>query len=220
VIGFFVALAIAASAADDGPFASLPHKLPSKAEARAAVLRCRLPAKSVSVQYEPDMQEDLVWVSRPSGPLSSQKLSCIADASLQTSYYVYFRDAAVQKRYDVIYDALEDKTETARARNWLRAHHRLADLPLPQKGKPLRLYTEAVEAFCGIKRGSLLAVADEHFITFTKDGLGEVSPHGIEHAAANEAQFECVMNAMSAADLKAYGLGFGFFGNAARSPSK
>jgi hypothetical protein len=209
VIGSFVALAIAASAVDDGPFASLPHKLPSKAAARGAVLRCGLSAKSVSVQYEPDMQEDVVWVSRESGPLTGQRLGCIADASLRTVYYVYFRDAAVQKRYDVIYYRLEDGTETARARDWLRTHHRLADLPIPHKGKPLGLYAEAVEAFCGVKKGSLLTIVDQHTMTFVKDSLGKVTANGIEHRAANEAQFECIENATSAADLKSHNVFFG-----------
>ena len=182
------------------------------------MMRCGLPATNVSVRYDPDMQEDLVWVARDDGPLPERQLDCIARASLSTTYYVYFRDQAAQTRYDLLYQKLEDAADMAHARKWLRARNLLATLPLPEKGQPLSRYAEAVEAFCGVKKASLLVVRHAHSITFAEGGLGRLTARGIEHAAANEAQFECVMAATSAADLKSRGIFFGLIGNAAAGP--
>jgi len=205
MIGFLIVLA---SAAGDG-FLTPPSHLPLRAEAKAAVVHCGLPTKGVSVQFDREMDEDDVRVSPARGPISDQKLSCIARVSLNTSYYVYFRDQFVQSRYDKLYSRLEYAADVAHGRDWLRARNHLAGLPLPKKGEPLSNYAQAVEAFCGVKKGNLLVAADAHFITFTKQGLGQVTPRGVEHATANETQFECVMSATSAADLQSRGIGIG-----------
>jgi len=214
MIGFLIALGNAAS----GSLFVPPAHLPSRAEAQSAVVRCGLPAKSVSVLFDRGMDEDVIWVSRPSGALTGPALRCIARASLKTTYYVYFRDHALQARYDKLYFGLENAADVARGRDWLRAHNHLVGLPLPRKGAPLSNYAQAVEAFCGVKQGTLLAATDEHFITFTKEGLGQITQHGLEHAAANEAQFECVMSATSAADLKSRGIGFGLVTHPSEAP--
>jgi len=212
MIALFLALAAGAMPPKQSLFEPPIRRLPSREEARRAVIQCGLPSGSVAVRYEPDLQEDVVWVALRNGSLE-QQLRCIASASLKTTYYVNFPDPAVQKRYDALFFQMEEAAETAKSRDWLRKRRLLAKLPLPQKGKPLSNYAEAVEAFCGIKRGTFLVARDEHTITFTKDGLGKVTARGIEHAAANEAQFECVTAATSAADLRSHGVFFGLVAN-------
>lgn len=215
MISLIIALAIAAPDRGAGLFAPPAHELPSREEARKAVIGCGLPAKSVSVRYEPSMQEDLVWIARSSGFLTEQQLTCIADASLKTIHYVFFRDADARKRYARVYWKSEYAADMANARKWLSARNLLAALPLPEKGQALSHYAEAVETFCGVMKGSLLVARDEHSITYAEGGLGRLTPQGVEHAAANGVQFECVMAATSAADLKSRGIFFGFSGNAA-----
>jgi hypothetical protein len=161
------------------------------------------------------MQEDLVWVADGSARLTEQQLTCIARASLKTIYYVFFRNADAQKKYDPIYWKAEYAADMANAGKWLSARNLLGTLPLPEKGQALSHYAEAVEAFCGVKKGSLLVARDEHSITYAEGGLGGPTSQGIQHAAANEYQFECVMAATSAADLKSRDIFFGFIGNAA-----
>jgi hypothetical protein len=164
----------------------------------------------VTVRFEPDLQEDVVRVARGKAPFTGRRLECVARASLRTYYYVQFDEAAIQKRYDPIYDRLEYTAETARARNWLAQRNLLAKLPLPERGKPLSNYAEAVETFCGIPKGTLLVARDAHSLTYAEGALGQITSRGIEHAAANEAQSECVMAATSAADLRSRGVFFGF----------
>jgi hypothetical protein len=161
------------------------------------------------------MDEDVVWVARDAGALSEKALQCIAQASLKTDYDVYFRDARTQKRYDPLYWHLNMASEIASARQWLRERGLLATLPLPQAGKPLAAYAEAVEVFCGIEKRALLVAVDEHTITYTKGGLGHLTSRGVEGGAANDEQFSCVMNATSAVNLESHGFFFGFVGNAA-----
>jgi hypothetical protein len=215
MIALLFALAVGAAPPERSFFKPPIRQLPSQEQARRAVILCGLPSRSVSVRYEPDLQEDVVWVALRTGSLMERQLRCIASASLKTTYYVNFSDPAVQKRYDALFFQMESAAETVRSRDWLRERHLLAKLPLPQKGMPLSNYAEAVEAFCGIRRGTFLVARDERSITFTKDGLGKLTPRGIENAAASEAQFECVMAATSAADLRARGVFFGFVGNGA-----
>ena len=119
-----------------------------------AVLACNLPSKSVTVRADRDMREDVVWIDRGRAPLPEGVLECIAQASLSTSYYVYFKDEATQTLYNSIYWRLSKVANIAQATEWLRARNLLATVPLPQKGIPLATYTRAVEAFCGIKEGS------------------------------------------------------------------
>jgi hypothetical protein len=215
MIALLFALAVGATPPERGLFEPPIRRLLSREEARRAMIQCGLPSDSVAVRYEPDLQEDVVWVALRKGSLVVRQLRCIASASLKTAYDVSFPDPAVQKRYDALFFQMENAADTARSRDWLRERRLLAKLPLPRKGKPLSNYTEAVEAFCGIKRGTFLVARDEHTVTFTKDGLGKITPRAIEHAATSEAQFECVMAATSAADLMSRGIFFGIAGNAA-----
>jgi hypothetical protein len=141
----------------------------------------------------------------------------LARASVATSYYIYFRDQSVQRPYGIIYNSISIQAGVASAREWLRTRNLLDTLPEPVKGEPPAIYAQAVEVFCGIKLGSLLVALDDHMITFTKNALGHPTTNGIEGAAANEVQFECVMNATSAGHLEAHGLFFGLIGNAAKA---
>ncbi|MBA2935299.1 hypothetical protein HZF05_14520 [Sphingomonas sp. CGMCC 1.13654] len=186
-------------------------------EAKGKIVACGLPDARVSVQFDGTLQEDVVWIAQLGPLISGSTLTCLARASVATSYYIYFRDASVQRPYDIIYNRISNEAGVANAKEWLRARNLLDTLPEPVKGEPLAKYAQAVEVFCGVKPGSLLVATDDRTITFTKSGLGRPTANGIEGAAANEAQFECVMNVTSAANLEANGLFFGFIGNAAKA---
>ena len=190
------------------------HILPSPAEVRRQVTACGFSKKTVSVQFERALDEDVVWINQADKSISTDMLNCAARVSLKTISYIYFRNDAEQKRYDPIYWKIADEAEVREARKWLSDRKLLASLPLPAKGKPLSAYAEAVEEFCGVKRRTLLSAIDEHTITFAKDGLGRLTAMGVEGAAVNEAQFTCVLNTTSAADLKSQNIFFGLLGNA------
>ncbi len=190
------------------------HILPSPADVRSEMIACGFSKKTVSVQFERALDEDVVWINQADKSISTDMLNCAARVSLKTISYIYFRNDAEQKRYDPIYWKIADEAEVREARKWLSDRKLLASLPLPAKGKPLSAYAEAVEEFCGVKRRTLLSAIDEHTITFAKDGLGKLTAMGVEGAAVNEAQFMCVLNATSAADLESQNIFFGLIGNA------
>jgi hypothetical protein len=196
------------------PTASTPATLIPPDQARQVVVGCGLPDQRVSVAYEQDMQEDVVWIAHDQSILPEHTLACVARASMKTIYYVYFRDAAEQARYGPIYSAIENKLEVSEAREWLAERKRLSSIPLPKKGQ-LAEYVKAVETFCGVRVGSLLVVRDDEFITFAEGGLGRITANGIEDAATTNEQYECVTRVMSAADLRSRNIFFGFIGNAA-----
>lgn len=194
---------------------TLSGMLASPYEAQQAVVHCGLPATRVRVQYETDMQEDVVWIAREPKTLASAVLDCIARASLKTSYYVYFRDNGEQMRYIQRYTKIEDETDILNARTWLKDRNLLSRMPVPTRGKPISGYAAAVEAFCGVKQGTLLVARDAYMMTPAEGGLGKLTDKGVVDAAATEAQFECVSKTIAAADLRSKGLFFGFIGNAA-----
>jgi len=193
------------------------NPLPSPEAARKAVLTCGLPARRVTVHFLRFMQEDVVWIGAAGSKLSEDMLTCIARTSMKISYYVYFRDQATQRRYDPLYWRMVEADSIARARAWLSARNLLATLPLPRQGEALADYAQAVEEFCGVQKGNVLVALNDHDVTFAKDALGKMTANGMEGAAASEEQFECVMNATTAADLHTHGLFFGFIGNEAFS---
>lgn len=180
------------------------------------VVKCGLSSNRVSVRYEHDIQEDVVWVAPARKPLSKAILTCIARASLDTTYYVYFRNQREQQHYWQIYGEISYETDVASARSWLRERNMISTAPIPINGKPLVDFTMAVESFCGVKPRSLLASSgDEHMITFAQGGLGVVTEEGVKNAAATDEQFKCAMNVMASADLKRRGILFGFVGRVA-----
>lgn len=191
-----------------------PNTLTPPDQAQQVVIACGLPKARVSVSFERDDQEDVIWISIDQPPLTEQILACVARASLQTSYYVYFRDAGEQDRYGLVYTKIEYETELIEARSWLAERKLLSNIPLPEKGR-LADYAKAVEKFCGVRPASLLLAKHDDFITFTEDGLGRITNNGIEGGAASDEQFECVTKVISAGDLRSKGIGFGFIGNAA-----
>ena len=207
---------VQASSNGSAPTPPATYAFPSPHAVKTAIVACDLPDKSVHVRFEQDMQEDVVWIARDSGPLTTRQMSCVANASLQTRYYVYFRDQDVQKRYDYVYQKMSYDAEVTDARLWLRSRNLLATLPTPQTGQPLSNYTEAVEEFCGVTKGTLLVAVDDHTMTYTKDGLGRLTPNGIRDRAATDAQFDCVLNATSAADLRSHDVVFGIISSIAR----
>jgi hypothetical protein len=217
--GTFALLCASAAAAQTIPLASTvqssPPTLPSRDEAKRAVVTCGLPGNRVSVRYEPDMQEDVVWIAHRGKPLSEATLTCVARASLTTTYYLYFRDQPENQRFWRIYGEISEEVEVANARSWLRERNMLLTAPVPIAGKPLADFATDVEGFCGVKAGTLLVARDEHMITFAQGGLGRITEEGLKDAAASTEQFECVMRVMASADLKPKGLFFGFIGNAA-----
>jgi hypothetical protein len=99
--GTFALLCASAAAAQTIPLASTvqssPPTLPSRDEAKRAVVTCGLPGNRVSVRYEPDMQEDVVWIAHRGKPLSEATLTCVARASLTTGHATVRRSAAPRR---------------------------------------------------------------------------------------------------------------------------
>ncbi|GGE73568.1 hypothetical protein [Sphingomonas prati] len=219
LIGSMLLLAAPALPSNGSAPAPVTSPLPDKA--RSAVIGCGVAPDRVSVSYDEDMQEDVVWIASGKPPFAKTMLSCIARASRRTSYYVYFREAAEWKRYSAIYATIANTGDVAEARGWLQQQNRLETAPSIKRGRPLAGFTKAVEQFCGVRPGALLVAVDDRTITFTKGGLGHLTATGVEGAAATPAQYECVTYVMAASDLLSHDIFFGFIGSDPRkAPSQ
>jgi hypothetical protein len=179
----------------------LPPSLPTPAEATARVVACGLPAKAVRIEDAAELQEAIVRVA-PIGPVSDDTLRCVARASLASFHYVFFEDA-LQPHYWSVYWALEQEASLVTARQWLAERGLLDTLPRPESGGDLAAYARRLEAFCGLKSGSML------------DALGQdlvIMPKSLDPPPPDEG-FTCLTNASQVA-----GVSMGFIGNEAETP--
>lgn len=76
--------------------------------------------------------------------------ACVATASLASGYWLWFEDAAAQKRYREQEHRLRAADDLARARAGLTDRGLLATIPHPDAGKPLS--EQAPERICAFGR--------------------------------------------------------------------
>jgi hypothetical protein len=212
MIGFILALVVGTPSADASshPVVDLPVALPSRRQVRSAILACGLPRSSVQIQWEQDIQDDVVWISRNIRSLSKRQINCVARTSVDTYYEVYFRNYPTEVKYNLAYGNIRYAVEVEGARKWLIDRDIISKVPALLAHEQLADYADAVEQFCGIKTGAFLAARDEHTLVVVEGRLGHPTPNGIVGSAVSEGQFDCVENATAAADLRSHGVSFGF----------
>jgi hypothetical protein len=177
-----------------------PPALPTPAEAAARVVACGLPVKAVGTEDAAELQEVIVRVA-PIGPVSDDTLRCVARASLASFYYVFFEDA-LQPHYWSVYWALEREASLVIARRWLPERGRLDALPRPEPGGDLAAYARRLEAFCGLKPGSMLEALGQDLM---------IRPLSLDPPP--DEGFTCLTSASQVA-----GVSMGFIGNEAETP--
>lgn len=195
-----------------------PPSLPSPDQAKRTVVACGLSEQQVTVRYESHMQEDVIWVEEPTTALTDSDLECIARASLDVNYYVYFHEEVSNRRYWATYGKVGAERSTAEARTWLADRGLLATMPRPRRDSPASEFATTVEHFCGLETGELLEGQGTNFITFATDRMEERLGATPPHRSVTEEQYTCVSHVMAATDLASYGLFFGFIGNPAEGP--
>lgn len=165
--------------------------------------RCGLKAEGLRVEFEQVLQGDVVTVTPRAGADASMFI-CIRHA-LWGQADIAFEDEKLGALYRDFEHAVNSAEGQAQARAWLAERGRLLDLPTFTEHEPAISIVEKVERFCSIEPGTALEVHGERFIA--------LKPEFLDPSAL--ADFECLMNAMSAIDLEKHGLSFGFIGNEA-----
>jgi hypothetical protein len=74
----------------------------------------------------------------------------------------------------------------------------------------LSVYSERLEAFCGVEPGSILTVHDVGILTIKLAWIEGALEQPVP--SADEERFMCLLKAVSASNLEDHGVGFGFVG--------
>ena len=133
-------------------------------------------------------------------PLDARKYACLARVSAETGQFLFFLDETATPRF---WQAREEADRNT-ARTWIEQRGLLAKLPaFDPKKEHLAEYARALETFCGIEPGTVLDAASPTHLTF--GDLMKRQP--------GEAQFMCLIHAVTASNLRERGVFFGFIGN-------
>lgn len=165
--------------------------------------RCGLKAEGLRVEFEPVLQGDVVTVTPDAGADASMFI-CIRHA-LWGRADIGFEDEKLGTLYRDFEHSVNSAEGRAQARAWLAERGLLLDLPAFAEDEPAGAIVEKVERFCSIEPGTALELHGEQFIA--------LKPEFLDPSAL--ADFEFLMNTMSAIDLERHGLSFGFTGSEA-----
>ena len=169
--------------------------------------------KSVHARFEDTLQEEVVEV-RDVSFTSEKQLRCVAEASLQSHYYVTF-PAPVEQTYQPIYWRMSRDREKATAAAWLEKRGLLARLPAyDAKRSDETTFVRSLESLCGPKAAGTLKPMGG-MATFNDGALGTLGEETLSAGKLNDDTLWCLMNAASAS-----GYPLGFIGNEAYQPER
>lgn len=175
----------------------VPRELVRPEEAVRRVKACGF--EKVTVKGDATLQEDVILVSGVSSA-STEKLRCVAKASLDTVYYVEF-PGQLNDAYWRIYQRVSDDAGRREARAWLERRGLLARLPTYKKGVEDDLvFARRLEELCGPNAKGVFI--RDHGIISMKLGTPE-------KPSFDDDTFVCLSYAAGASGLPVY-----FIGNA------
>jgi hypothetical protein len=179
-----------------------------------AVERCGIPRAEFEISYEDYLQSEEIRVLSPS--LDDEQIASLQKIERSPPFaIVTFTTADVSARAST----LSAERYRAESREWLRQRGLLDRLPQfdPDEEDPMQ-FARRLEEFCGIELGAVFEMNEQlRMITPKMDWIGQPLCKGWLwrrlHGASHEAQFECLMRAMSATNAEEHGIRFGFIGN-------
>ncbi|MBA2467276.1 MAG: hypothetical protein H0V46_06705 [Sphingomonas sp.] len=169
--------------------------------------------KSVRARFDDTLQEDVVEILDVS--FSSEKqLRCVAEASLQSHYYVTF-PAPVEQTYQSLYWRMSRDRDKANARAWLEKRGLLGRLPAydPKRSDEIT-FVRTLESLCGPKAAGTLKPMGG-MAAFADGALGTLGKGTLSAGKLGDETLWCLMNAVSAS-----GYALGFIGNEAYQPER
>ena len=169
----------------------------------AAVVACGVPRAQVRIEYEEELQLDVLRIGKVGGA-GDRRLRCILQA-VHPVYAVEIADPREEAAYWTL--ALEHGRARARAEGeiWLRQRGLFDALPRYRAGADVTAYARAVEAHCGVESGTALTLADRETLTVRAQFLDGVRGRGGDELA-------CLTNVLAASGLAEGGVNFGFIG--------
>ena len=184
--------------------------LPPEQVIEQRLVECGLDSKGISVKYEGYLQSIEV-VIKPAAGAASQHFPCIQKA---TGYeIVTFADMEMARQYSDFTTELFRPKMLEDARKLLEQRGLLDNFPVRPDFDSDRLFGEALEAHCGLVKGSTLNTYGQSLVFDPpKDSFGDFE--------AFEKKYSCLLTSMSFAAARGDIKNFGFIGNEAALPEE
>jgi hypothetical protein len=176
-----------------------------------AVRQCGLPASSIYIRYDKQLQDYVVVIGKVRSTPQEPVLRCVYAAAAPRAYDVEFKDRVINDAYWKLAFEEGRKQASAEGRRWLEERNLTAGMPLYRSGQTeIAGFARAVESHCSVEPGSALEVAASDALTLRRDFFDEF-PVSEEKSD----KLTCLMNVLAASDLAQGGVKFGFVGNEA-----
>lgn len=172
------------------------HKLAEPKVAAHSLEACGFP--EVKPRFDDTLQEDVLDISAIQNATDDQ-LSCVANVSVETSYYVSFPEP-LQARYAKIYGRTFHEKGMRDAKSWLSQKGLISKLPA-YSGTDAVKFARKLEKLCDAE-GALNSNFGPHAIS--ADWMNRT----VANSRSGDTAFECLLKASAVA-----GFEVGFIGN-------
>lgn len=172
-----------------------------------AIAACGVPAASVRITYEDELQSDLVRIGDLGGS-DEARFQCLRKA-IHPSYIVDGSAAPQREAYDAFTRREDDKLLEAQAREWLKTAGLLDRVPRFDARKGLNALAREAEVACSVREGSALEAFGGSALTFRLSFLQNSTD------SKTYDQFACLMQMIAASDADRYGVRLMLIGNEA-----
>jgi hypothetical protein len=165
------------------------------------LVKCGVKANGFTVKYEDELQSIEIVISHQAGA-TPDKFDCIRNAAQHE--IVTFEDTELQEGYSAQIAELLRPKMLKDAEEGLKKRGLLKDFPERANFTSDKLFAEALETHCGVKRGS--------FFVESQGGL-IAQPQSPALSGPEWEQMTCLMNAMMYVSAKGEVFKLGFVGN-------
>lgn len=187
----------------------IPVPPPTYEQVIEAITACGVPASTIRISYEDDLQSDVVTIGDLGG-VDGDRLVCVQRA-VHPFYIVEIENGEQRRAFQAVTDVETRRWARAEAIEWLEANEMLGRVPRFNPEQGLESFARSLEAACGLPSGSALEVVTESGLTLRREFLQENLAAGTYDGAA------CLMRMIAASNADEHNVRLAFIGNEAMS---
>lgn len=201
------ALIIAAGLSAQAPAPEMRMPAPTHEQTIRSIAACGVPAASIRITYEDDIQSDFVSIGDLGGT-DEARMICVRKA-IHPAYLVTILNPDQRSHYFEVAAREERIRYKAEVTGQLKALGMLDRVPRYDPRRGLQAFAHGLEAACGIRAGSALEPFGPGSLTFRLSFLRNFA------AARTYDEFTCVRRMHAASNADAHDISLAFIGNAA-----
>jgi hypothetical protein len=172
-----------------------------------AVTACGVPASSIRIFYQDELQSDVVTIGDLGG-IDEDRLLCVRRA-VHPFYIIEIDNEEQRRAFHAVTYRQDRQRLRAEATEWLQANGMQERVPRFEAEQGLESFARSLEAACGLSPGSALETYGEFSLTFRREFLQRsLIARGYERTA-------CLMRMISASNAEEHDISLVMIGNEA-----